>query len=317
MIAIIILLAASAFFGLSEMAFISCDWIILRRWTTKRIPGAKAALSALRKLDKLLTTILVGNTLTVVGISIVAQRVLEGKLPDLLIILLTGLLIFIVGELLPKYLALRGKEALTLILILPYRVIYWLFYPLIFIVYKSSTMVLRLFKSPIPSTFHRFTREDLLVASGKTLPLREYNILSRLLEFREHRVKEIMVPKHKMVAAPADISITKLHQLAASSGYSKIPIYNGNINEIIGVVEVKRLLTVAPKSETAISLPLKKCRFIDENTMVAGLLEGFFDESHSFFAIAKDKHNKTCGLITMEDILEELFGEIEDEYDKI
>ncbi|MBI4722952.1 MAG: DUF21 domain-containing protein [Candidatus Stahlbacteria bacterium] len=316
MITIIILLILSAFFSLSEMAFISCDWIILRRWVRRSIPGAKMALESLRKLDKLLTIILIGNTLTVVGISIVAKRVFEGRLPDLLIILLTGLLIFIVGELLPKYLALRGKEVITLILILPYRIIYWTFYQLIFVVYKSSTMVLRLFKSPIPSTFHRFTREDLLIASGRTLPLREYNILSRLLEFREHQAKEIMVPKHKMVAAPSDISISKLQQLAASSGYSKIPIYKDNINEIIGVVEVKSLLPLM--SETAVSpLPLKQCRFIDENAQVDGLLEGFFDESHSFFAIVKDKHNKTCGLITMEDILEELFGEIEDEYDKI
>ncbi|MCK4306757.1 HlyC/CorC family transporter [candidate division WOR-3 bacterium] len=312
MIGIILLLIASAFFTASEMAFISCDWIKLRHWASKNKKGAKFALNLLRNQDKLLITILVGNNLAIVGLSVIASSV--WGLQEGVVILLTALLIFIFGEVLPKSIASRFKEQLVIILAKPYVVIYWLFYPLIFIVYHSSIGILKLFNAHPKFTFHKFTREDLRVASKKALSLPEHRIISRLLDFRGKQAKEIMIPKNRILSAPADVSLQELKQIIKESGYSRVPVYGSkspDADEIIGVVEAKSLLIA-----TSVSDAIKPCKFIDDNLSIEALFEELKNKEN-FFALVKDRRGGLVGLITAEDVIEELFGEIEDEYDRI
>jgi CBS domain containing-hemolysin-like protein len=311
MTAIIVLLIMCAFFNASEMAFVSCDWIKLRSWARRNRRGAKSALASLRNLDKLLTTTLVGTNLAVVGLSVIASNIYRDRLPEPLIILFVGLMIFVFGEILPKSVASRTKEQLAITLAKPYSVMYWMFFPLMFVAYRTSLMVLRSLRLPTPAAFHKFTREDIRIVSRKTLPLREYNIVSRLLDFRGRQTKEIMIPHDRILAVPVDVSLEQLKQIVSMSGYSRIPMYRWSINEIVGVVHAKSLLT-ASRVEDAI----RPCAFIDEEKTIESLFEELKDKE-SFFAIVKDKRGKTLGLVTMEDVFEELFGEIEDEYDKI
>lgn len=311
MIFIILLTLACAFFTASEMAFVACDWITIRKWVNMKRKGAKAAMNALHSLDKLLTTTLVGTNLVIVGLSVTAQSVWKEELSAPIIVLLVGVIIFIFGELFPKFIAARIKENLVLVFAKPYTIIYWILYPLTFVAYQSSKQLLKLFKSAPPTSFRKFTREDLKVTSATTLPLREYNIISRLLDFRDLQAKEIMIPRNKVFASPTNVSIGMLKQIATESGYSNIPIYRGDIDHIVGVVEAKTLL-MANNVEDII----KPCYFIDETMTLQEVFEELKDKER-FFAIVKGKHGKTLGIITMEDVLEELFGEIEDEYDKI
>ena len=311
MIIAILLLLVCAFFNAAEISFVASDWVTMRNLVNKKIKGAKSALAALHNMDKLLTTTLVTTNLTIVAISIRAENILGETLSEPIIILLTTLLVFIFGEVLPKSVAVRNKERFAIILIKPCAVMYWLLYPLIFITYRTSQGVLKLFKSTPPATLHKFTREDIRIASIRTLPLREYNIISRLLDFRERKVTDIMVPKNKIIAVPATMSISQIKQIAHKSGYSTIVIYRTGIDEVIGVAKIRALLN-AKKIEDII----QPCRFI-EGTKTVELLFEELKGKETFFAIVKDKNGRTIGLITMEDIIEELFGEIEDEYDKI
>lgn len=309
MTGIILLLIACAFFAASEMAFISCDWIKLRYWASKNKKGAKFALNLLRNQDKLLITILVGTNLAIVGLSVIASSILG--LQKGLIILLTALLVFIFGECLPKSIAARFKEQLVIILAKPYIVIYWVLYPLIFIVYQSSIGILRLFKAHPTFTFRKFTREDLRIAIKRVLSLPEQGIISRLLDFRGKQAKEIMIPKNKILCASADVSLQELKQIIKESGYSRVPIYRSNINEIIGVVEVKGLINAKSVHDV-----IKPCKFIDDTLSIESLFNELKDKEN-FFALVKDRRGRLAGLITAEDVIEELFGEIEDEYDRI
>ncbi len=312
MIGIILCLIACAFFSASEMAFISCDWIKLRYWASKNKKGAKFALDLLHNQDKLLITILIGTNLANVGLSVIASTV--WGLPEGLIILSTALLIFVFGEVLPKSIASRFKEQLVIILAKPYSIIYWILYPLIFIVYRSSIGILRLFSSNPTFTFQKFSREDLRIASKKVLASSEHRITSRLLDFREKQAKEIMIPKNKILSAPASVSLQQLKQIIKKSGYSRVPIYQSNpinTNKIIGVVEVKNLLTA-----TSVSNVITPCKFINDNLSIEALFEELKNKEN-FFALVKNRQGKLAGLITAEDVIEELFGEIEDEYDRI
>jgi CBS domain containing-hemolysin-like protein len=309
MIIALLFLVACAFFTASEMAFISCDWITLRNWTKEKKRGAESAIRSLRNLDKLLTTTLVGTNLVIVGMSVLMSKLWHHKFEEPFIIVFTGLLIFMAGEILPKSIASRIKERLAIVLVKPYTVIYIIFYPLIFITYYTSLGLLKIFGVSTFSIFHKFTREDLRIASKRTLPVREYNIISRLLDFRGKRAKDIMIPRDKILAAPLNISFSLLKQVVAKSGYSRVPIYGSDIDEIKGVVTAKTLLT-----KTNIKDAIKNCKLIDEATPVELLLEEIKREG-TLFAIVKNKYGRTLGLITIEDVLEELFGEIKDEYD--
>ncbi|MDI6840897.1 MAG: hemolysin family protein [bacterium] len=311
MILIILLLIVCAFFTASEIAFVSCDLVKLRHWASKNRKGAKFALNSLKNIDKFLAAILVGTNLTIIGLGVTASKVWCARLPEAVIVLFVALITFIFGEVLPKSIASRFKEQFTILFARLYTIIYWIFYPLIFVTYQTAISILRYFKARTRPPFHRFTKEELQIAAKSALSLEEQNFISRLLQFRVETVKDIMVPRNMIQAASVDLSISELRQIVSKSGYSRIPIYQGSIDEIIGVIEAKELLTANYVRDI-----LKPCRFILETELIE-LLFSELRVTDSFFAIVRDEHGKTVGLVTMEDILEELFGEIEDEYDKI
>jgi len=311
MIGITLLLVICGFFTASEIAFVACDLVKLRYWVSKKRKGAKFALNALKNKDKFLVTVLVGTNLVIVGLGVTASNAWHTRLPGAVITLLTALLVFMFGEVLPKSIVLRFKEQFVLIFVKPYTIIYWLFYPIIFVVEESSIALLKFFKARTAPLFHRFTKEELQVAAESALSLQEQGFISNLLDFRGKTLKDVMIPRHKIQSAPVGLSIEELSQIASESGHSRIPVYQSNIDEILGTVWVRDLLTAESVKDI-----IKECKFIQE----AELIEPLFDKLRgegSFFAIVRDKNGKTSGLITMEDILEELFGEIEDEYDKI
>ncbi|MCK4352178.1 HlyC/CorC family transporter [candidate division WOR-3 bacterium] len=312
---IIVLLLVCAFFTASEIAFVACDQIKLKLWIGRKVKGAKFALNFLREPDKLLITILVGNNLAIVSLGVIASKIWYTKLPELLITLFISLLILIFGEILPKVLASRVKEGFAIIFARPYVIIYWLFYPLIFIAHQSSIGILKLFGIRGLPTFHKFTRDELQIALKHALPSREQDILARTLNFGRKKVKDIMIPRSEIQAANENLEVPELRKIISNSGYSRIPVYQTTIDQVIGFVEAKSLLN-APHRTVRDAGIIKLCMFVSESRRIDSLLDEM-REKRSFFAMVKDENKKTVGLVTVEDILEELFGEIYDEYDKI
>lgn len=313
MLVIISLLIACAFFTASEIAFVACSPVRLQHWAKNKNPRkAKFALNFLREQDKFLTTVLVGNNLTIVGLSIILAKTWYMKVPEVYIPFLAAFIILIWGEILPKAVASRFKEQLVYFFAKPYAfVIYRLFYPLIFIVRKSSEAVLRLFKIEATPRLHKFTREELQIISHKVLAPKEHNIISELLDFENKRINEVMVPRHRILGAPVEFSISQLKQVVSESGYSRIPLYESNIDQIIGLIQAKDLLTAKSVKDI-----IKPCTFVPETKKIKSLFEETLTTGN-FFIIVKDEHGGTSGLVTREDLVEELFGEIQDEYDKL
>lgn len=317
MILFIGLLLLFAFFtAASEMAFVGCNWVKLKHQADKqkqRRMGPKLALNLLHKQDNFLNTVLVVNNLTLIMISLIAREYWHNRFSDGIIVLFCTIAIFIFGEILPKSFisSSRFKEKFFVIITPIYIVLYWIFYPLIFVAYQSSTAILRLLRSHYSPLRKKFTKEEFRMAAKKFFSIREQGFIMRLLEFEDKTARDIMIPYKQIQAAKSDCDIEELKQIAVETGYSRIPMYKTSMDDIIGYIKVRDLLIT-----NDIKAIIRECKFITETKQINEL----FDElnlNKPNLIIVKDEKGKVTGMITIEDIIEELFGEIEDEYEKI
>lgn len=311
MIGFILLLLALAFLTAGEMASVSSDLVKLKYWTEKNVKGSKFAFNLLHNQDRLIMTMLVGSSLTMVAMSVIANKFWYNRLPSVLVSLVTTIVIFVFAEVLPKALVLRHKERFFLIFAKFFVFLYWLFSLFIFLSYYISLVILKILDAPRTSNRHKFTREEVRMATRRALPIIEQSFVARLLEFKNKTARDIMVPKSLICSAPITSDIQSLKNIVSENGFSRIPIYDKTIDNVAGYVLARDLLTAGSKPLTDIIRP---CRSIPETMPVTSLLDELRDKE-SFLVIVKDAGNKTTGILTMEDIIEELLGEIEDEYD--
>lgn len=315
MILLIGLLIFSAFFTASEMAFLGCDWIKLKNQADKqaniRRTGTKIALKWLHNQDNFLSALLVGNNLTNIAISLIAKEYWRNKLSDGVIVLICTITIFIFGEIFPKSLVSRFKEKFFVIISPVYIVLYWVFYPFIFLSYQTSMGILKLFKSKSSPIKKQFSREEFRMATKKFFSLREQGFILRLFEFEDKAVRDIMLPRNKVVAMNVGSTIQEIQQVVSKTGHSRIPLYEGTLDNILGYIVAKDLLTAKD-----INKIIRECKFIQDNKKINELFDDLKSDSKDLI-IVKNATGKTAGIITFEDIIEELFGEIEDEYKKI
>lgn len=311
MILAIILLLICAFFTASEMAFIGCNWVKLKNWADNKKTGAKLAVKLLYKQENLLGTILVGTNLTVVGISLLASKYWHNKISDGITSIVCAIIIFLFAEILPKAIVSRAKERFFTIFTPVYIVTYWIFYPFIFVVYKTSTGILRLLKPTYPPLNSTFTKEELRIASKHLFSLKEQGIIMRLLEFDNKPARDIIIPRNQICAVKIDCSIEEVKKIAIDTGHSRIPVYEKTIDEVLGYIRTRDLLIT-----NDIKTIIKECKFVNETKSLNELFDELNMDKPGLIMV-KGATGKITGMITMEDVIEELFGEIEDEYDKI
>ncbi|MFA5032985.1 MAG: CNNM domain-containing protein [bacterium] len=310
MLPILLLLLISAFFGASEMAFVGCNWVRLKNWADNKKPGAKLALKLLHN-QNLLGAILVGTNLTVVGISLLANKYWQNKIPDAAISIICTIFFFLFAEILPKAIVSRAKEKFFVLFAPVYIFLYWILYPFIFIVYKTATGILKLFKSSSSPLNFKFTKEELRVASKHLFSLKEQGIILRLVEFDSKPARDIMISLNQICAINISFSIEEARKIAADTEYSRLPVYEGSIDKIIGYIRARDLLITDD-----IKTIIKECKIVTESKLLNELLDELNMDKPGLIMVT-NANNKITGMITMEDIIEELFGEIEDEYDKI
>jgi CBS domain containing-hemolysin-like protein len=291
------------------MMFVSCDWLVIKKWAKEGNKRAKKGMKKLKEIDKLLITTLVGTNLMVVGISVAGEELLGERLSEVEITFLIGIIIFLLAEILPKTLAIRTKEKVVLFLLNFYPKIYALLSPLIFITYNSVYYFFTLWRLPLISKGPRFTKDDLNTLSQKVLSTYESILASKILSITKKTIKEIMIPRNKIFALSSDISRNFLEEIFAKSKYSRIPVYERDLDNIKGIILAKDLYKIKNVKQG-----IKKCDFLEENTLVREVFHKI-KVKENFFAVVRNKEGKTVGIVTREDILEEVFGEIEDEYD--
>lgn len=318
-------LALSAFFSGSETAMFSLSRVYLKKLENSDGKAGKLVLKLLSRPRRLLITLLLCNTMVNMAISsfstVMAFDLAQAHSWDLSLtitiqIILVTLVILFFGEIIPKLLALSKANEFSLVLAYPLAILQFVLIPVVWIFEQISNLVSgkQSFRKHIGQ---RFTHEEFhnLIqseSSSGTLAEHEKRMLVGLFRFREAEISEIYVPRVKITAIEENQSLEELRELIVASGYSRIPVYRETIDEIVGIIYVKDLLLFPEKK----SIPelMRPVWFVTENMKVQSLLNQFKAKKLQV-AVVVDEYGGTSGLISLEDILEEIVGEIQDEYD--
>ncbi len=322
---LILLLLLSAFFSGSETAFFSLSRIYLKKLENKKTAQSRRILSLLGKPRQLLVTILFGNTFVNMGISSLSTLIAIGiadrnnwNLSSVvtLQVIITTSVVLIFGEILPKLIALATATGFANLASLPLQLISYVLHPLVWLVDRFSLLLSKkqlddkhLSSKFTTEEFHNLIQSE---SSHNSLEEHEKKILVGLFRFREAELTEIYTPRVKITAIEEKQSLEELRDLILATGYSRIPVYRETIDDIIGIVYVKDLLMYPEKN--SITEFMRPAWFVTENMKVQSLLNQFKIKKMQL-AVVVDEYGGTSGIISLEDILEEIVGEIHDEHD--
>lgn len=315
----------SAFFSASETALFAANRVVLRQRRAQGDRRARAAYALLNRANELLTTLLTGNTMANVGASVVATSIalsLVGRRRGEWVAFLgTTLVVLIAAEIAPKTLAARHADRLALVVAGPIGTLMRVFTPLLRVLSVIGTTLVRPFGGHITPRAPLVTEEQLrfLVEVGEeegVIEEEERAMIHSIFEFGDTVVREVMRPRVDIVAVPADATVNGAIGLMAEHGHSRLPIYEGTIDHIIGVVYMRDLVPALRQGR--LDRPVSEVRrpafFIPETKKVDELFKEMQQKKLSM-AIVLDEYGGTAGLVTVEDLLEEIVGEIQDEYD--
>ena len=227
----------------------------------------------------------------------------------------------VIGEMAPKTLAIQRSEAVTLAIALPMRAFYIVFRPVILGLNWMSNTMLRLI-GIAPATEHEVHSPEelryLIAQSGEqgALEISERELIENVFDFTETTADQVMIPRSKILALDLSDPIDALLEQVMEEGYSRLPVYDGSIDRIVGIVYAKDLLTLMHHKDLILVQDiLHPAYFVQEDVKIKRLLRDM-QAKRVHMAIVLDEFGGTAGLITMENILEELVGTIQDEYDE-
>ena len=321
-VALVVLVALSAFFSASETAFSSLNQIRLKSRAEDGDTSAARVLAMAEKYDKLLSTILIGNNIVNIAAAsigtIIFTKMLGAERGATVSTMVLTVVVLIFGEVTPKSLAKEMPETVATA-VSP-------FLNLLMILFTPLTWLFSQWKRLLGHFIHS-TEED-TITEGELMTMvseaendgeltdRESQLIRSAIEFDDVEVEEILTPRVDVVAVADDISLEELAQTFAESGYSRLPVYHGTIDNIIGVVHEKDFYIARLKKATKIEDLVAPTLYTTGSTQISQLLRTL-REQHHHMAVVVDEYGGTEGIITLEDILEELVGEIWDEHDEV
>jgi CBS domain containing-hemolysin-like protein len=331
---ILITILLSAFFSGMEMAFVSSNKFKVEIDKNRNSLQAKLLSIVTRQPSRYIGTMLIGNNIMLVIYGLVMAGLLEPWLSELFYswgytgnawvivsqTILSTLLILVTGEFLPKALfAINPNRSLNLF-VLPVTLFYFLLHiPVTVTVFISKVLLKYVFRLPLKEEEVSLERTDLnyylsQVRFEKQPPQEtldnEVKILQNVLDFPSVKARECMVPRNEIVAIEVHEPIDELHKLFIESGLSKIMVYRETIDDIIGFVHLSEMFK-KPLNIQAVMMPVM---FVPETMLIKDILTQFIQQ-HRSMAVVVDEYGGTSGILTTEDIIEEIFGEIEDEHD--
>lgn len=317
-----LLLALSAFFSSAETSMTAVNKIRIQSLAEQGVGSAVTLLKILNNYDKMLSAVLIGNNIVNISASALATTLALSLWGNVAVSFATGLLtllVLIFGEITPKTLASLYAEKISLSYA---RIIYflmWLLTPFICIVNILSKGILFLFRIDGQAKASTITEHELrtYVKTGQeegVIENEERQMIYNVFDFGDAMVKDIMVPRIDMQMVSVDCEYEDLMTLVREEGYTRFPVYDGSIDSIIGIINIKDLFSLNPKEEFCLRNILRTPFFTYEYKKTAPLLMEMKTRSISL-AIVVDEYGATAGLVTLEDLLEEIVGEIKDEYD--
>lgn len=291
------------------------------------------------KTDAYIATAQLGITLASVGLGMYAEpaiaHLVEGPLARwfglggeavhtvafLLALTAITYLHVVIGEMVPKSLALQNAERSVLLLTTPMRVMGRIFGPAVKALNRIGLWTLRVLRVPPPgdgSRLYSLDELELIVSesyAGGLLEEREQELVANILDFGQERVVQIMTPRPMMMAIPVTIGEEHLLELYDHTPFSRLPVFGQDIDDVLGILHLKDLVRQQVSGEPFhLHALLRQVPFVPENLPVQTMLASF-REQHQHMAIVIDEHGGTLGLVTLEDVLEEVVGEVRDEFD--
>ena len=321
-VALVILVGFSAFFSASETAFSSLNQIRLKSRAEDGDSSAARVLAMAEQYDKLLSTILIGNNIVNIAAAsigtILFTQMLGAERGATMSTIVLTIIVLIFGEVTPKSLAKEMPEKVATA-VSPFLVLLMaLMTPLTWLFTQWKKLLGHFVHSGEADTI---TEGELMTMVSEAendgeLTDRESELIRSAIEFDDVEVEEILTPRVDVVAVEDDIPLEELAQTFAESGYSRLPVYHGTIDNIIGVVHEKDFYIARLKKATKIDDLVVPTLYTTGSTQISQLLRTL-REQHHHLAVVVDEYGGTEGIITLEDILEELVGEIWDEHDEV
>jgi len=335
-----LLVLLNGFFVAAEFALVKVRASQLDLKAQKGSSRAKLAKSLLERLDAYLSATQLGITLASLALGAVGEKVISEivirsfeksglEISTLTVhslalpIALTLLTFFhvTIGEQIPKMIGIKYSMATALVIAWPLRIFYFIFSPFIWFLNKSSNTVLRIMGIKKLGDDDVHTEEELRLIlteseEGGAIKPSENELIQNVFDFDDRIVKQIMVPQNRVIALDVELGKNEITKQVIEEGFSRIPIYLGDIDNVIGIVHSKDLLKALIENKfRSLKDIMRPVHFVPESMKINELLRDF-QKHHIQMAIVTNEFGSTAGLITMEDIIEELVGEIQDEHDE-
>ena len=336
----LLLICINGFFVAAEFALVKVRASQLDIKAQKGSSRAKLAKSLLEKLDSYLSASQLGITLASLALGAIGEKTISSMLEVFFIkighplseiskhsislpIALTFLTFFHVtlGEQIPKMIGIKYSMQTALIISWPLRIFYFICSPFIWFLNKTSNVVLRIIgvKAVGDEYFHSEEELRLILTEseeGGAIKPSENELIQNVFDFDDRIVKQVMVPQNRVIAIDVELGRNEVTKRVIEEGFSRLPIYLGDIDNIIGIVHSKDLLkAIIDNKFRTLKEIMRPVHFVPESMKINELLRDF-QKHHYQMAIVTNEFGSTAGLVTMEDIIEELVGEIQDEHDE-
>ncbi len=338
---ILFLLLANGFFVASEFALVSVRQTRINQLANEGNKTAKITTNALKELDKYIAATQLGITIASIGLGWVGEATLAKIIQPLfdflpyvsntvathtvavaIAFVLITFMHVVIGELMPKSIALQYPEKTTLAVTRPLVFVAKLFTPFIFLLNGFGNWCLKLLNIPPAHPAHAVHTEeeiDMIIDAsykGGVLNETENFLLKNTLKFTDLTAKQIMIPRCDVVAIPVNIEIDTLKEIILENQYTRYPVYENSIDNVLGILHVKDLYSCKMKNENfEITQCLRKPLLVPETMTTDALLQNF-KTNRTEIAVVIDEFGGMSGVITLEDVLEEIFGDVQDEFDE-
>ncbi len=331
-----LLILTNGFFVAAEFALVKVRASQLDVKAQRGSSRAKLAKSLLEKLDAYLSATQLGITLASLALGAIGEEtishILQNVIPSLqstanhgisLTIALTLLTFFhvTIGEQIPKMIGIKYCLPVILFIAWPLRIFHFICSPFIWFLNHTSNLVLRIIgvKKVGEEDFHSEEELRLILTEseeGGAIKPSENELIQNVFDFDDRIVKQVMVPQNRVMAIDVELGRNEITKRVIEEGFSRIPIYLGDIDNIVGIIHSKDLLkAIIDNKFRSLKEIMRPVHFIPESMKINELLRDF-QKHHYQMAIVTNEFGSTAGLVTMEDIIEELVGEIQDEHDE-
>jgi len=335
---VFLLLLVNGFFVSAEFAIVRARRVKIEQLTKDGNVDAKLALKALEDMNFFIAAVQVGVTIASIGIGWFGSPTIEmmlapfvGKFPSMHVYLtpITAVVAFLIitflhvvlGEQVPKCIALQYPEKISLYVAKPMDIFMTISKPFVWVLNFACNFILKILRVPVNNARVAHTIEDLdlLVDTSYdegVLNETEKDMLHNMFNFSDLTAREVMIPRTDMVCVPNDMPIEELNNLAKENQYTRYPVYDGDIDHITGLIHVKDLYSLAIEDKTCPIKNIQRKIMLVPETITLDNLVREFKKNKGQMAVVVDEFGGTSGIITLEDVFEEIFGDVQDEFDE-